>query len=51
MVGIKADGILARARVKQGFVITHINDRPVYSLNDMQRMTEKVTAIDGVYPY
>ena len=50
VVGIKADGILARARVKQGFVITHINDRPVYSLNDMQRMTEKVTAIDGVYP-
>ncbi len=23
VVGIKADGILARARVKQGFVITH----------------------------
>ena len=42
VVGIKADGILARARVKQGFVITHINDRPVYSLGDMQRMTEKV---------
>ena len=50
VVGIKADGILARARVKQGFVITHINDRPVYSLNDMQRMTEKVRSIDGVYP-
>lgn len=50
VVGIKADGILARARVKQGFVITHINDRPVYSLGDMQRMTEKVTSIDGVYP-
>ena len=50
VVGIKADGILARARVKQGFVITHINDRPVYSLSDMQRMTEKVRSIDGVYP-
>ena len=50
VVGIKADGILARARVKQGFVITHINDRPVYSLGDMQRMTEKVRSIDGVYP-
>ncbi len=50
VVGIKADGILARARVKQGFVITHINDRPVYSLNEMQRMTEKVRSIDGVYP-
>ncbi len=50
VVGIKADGILARARVKQGFVITHINDQPVYSLQDMQRMTEKIRSIDGIYP-
>ncbi len=50
VVGIKADGILARARVKQGFVITHINDRPVRSLADMQRMTDKIRSIDGVYP-
>lgn len=50
VVGIKADGILARARVKQGFVITHINDKPVRSLADMQRMTEKVRSIDGIYP-
>ncbi len=50
VVGIKADGILARARVKQGFVITHINDQPVYSLSDMQRMTEKIRSIDGIYP-
>ena len=38
------------ARVKQGFVITHINDRPVYSLSDMERMTDKVRSIDGIYP-
>ena len=50
VVGIKADGILARARVKQAFVITHINDRPVYSLSDMERMTDKVRSIDGIYP-
>ena len=50
VVGIKADGILARARVKQGFVITHINDRAVYSLSDLQRMTDKVRSIDGIYP-
>ena len=50
VVGIKADGILARARVKQGFVITHINDRPVYSLSDMERLTDKVRSIDGIYP-
>lgn len=50
VVGIKADGILARARVKQGFVITHINDKPVRSLSDLQRMDEKVRSIDGIYP-
>lgn len=50
VVGVKADGILARARVKEGFVITHINDRSVYSLADMRRMTGKITSIDGIYP-
>lgn len=50
VTGIKAGGILARARVKEGFVITHINDKPVYSLSDMQRLTDKVHAIDGIYP-
>ena len=50
VVGIKAGGVLARARVKEGFVITHINDQPVYSLEDLQRMTESVRSIDGIYP-
>ena len=50
VVSIKTDGILARARVREGFVITHINDRQVLSLSDMQRMTEKVRSIDGIYP-
>ena len=50
VVGIKSNGILARARVKEGFVITHINDRPIYSLSDMERMSDKITSIDGIYP-
>lgn len=50
VVGVKAEGILARARVKEGFVITHINDRAVYSLADMRRLTGKITSIDGIYP-
>ena len=50
VVSIKSDGILARARVKQGFVITHLNDKPVYSVADMQRLTDKVRSIDGIYP-
>lgn len=47
---VKADGILAKARVKQGFVITHINDRAVYSLADLKRLSGKITSIDGIYP-
>lgn len=50
VVGVKADGILARARVKQGFVITHINDKAVRSLSDMRRLSDKVRSIDGIYP-
>lgn len=50
VTGIKANGILARARVKEGFVITHINDRAVYSLSDLKKLTGKIQAIDGVYP-
>lgn len=50
VTGVKAGGILARARVREGFVITHINDQPVYALSDLQRMTDKVRSIDGIYP-
>ncbi|MDE5706900.1 MAG: PDZ domain-containing protein, partial [Alistipes sp.] len=48
--GIRPGGILARARVKTGFVITHINDRRVRSLGDLRKMTDKIRAIDGIYP-
>ena len=50
VAGIKADGLLARARVKEGFVITHINDRAVYALSDLKKLTGKIRSIDGVYP-
>ncbi|MBQ5637769.1 MAG: PDZ domain-containing protein, partial [Alistipes sp.] len=50
VTSIKADGILARARVKEGFVITHINNRAVYALSDLKKLTGKVRSIDGIYP-
>ena len=50
VAGIKAEGLLARARVKEGFVITHINDRAVYSLSDLKKLTGKIRSIDGIYP-
>ena len=50
VVGITRDGLLARSGVKEGFVITYINDRPVTSMSDLQRMGDKIKTIDGVYP-
>ena len=50
VAGVKADGLLARARVKEGFVITHINNRSVYSVSDLKKLTGKIRSIDGIYP-
>ena len=47
---VKRDGLLGRSGVKEGFVITFINDRPVMSTTDLQRMDAKISTIDGVYP-
>lgn len=50
VVGVKSGGILAKAKVRRGFVITHINDKEVFSLADIKKMTKKVSSIDGIYP-
>ncbi len=50
VAAVKRGGLLERARVKQGFVITHINDKPVYSVADLDRLTDKISSIDGIYP-
>ncbi len=51
VTSVDSNGMLARARVKKGFVITHINDKPIYKLSDLERLIDSgVTSIDGVYP-
>ncbi|MBE5032382.1 Do family serine endopeptidase [Gallalistipes aquisgranensis] len=50
VVSIDENGILSKARIRKGYVITHINDRPVNSISDLSRISEKITSIDGVYP-
>ncbi len=50
VVSIDDGGMLARARVRRGFVITHINDRKVLSIADIRRMSSAIESIDGVYP-
>lgn len=50
VVSIDENGILSKARIRKGYVITHINDRPINSISDLSRISEKITSIDGVYP-
>ncbi len=50
VTSVERDGLLGRSGVKEGFVITYINDRPVTSVKDLQRLSDNVESIDGVYP-
>lgn len=50
VTAVTSGGVLERCRVKEGYIITHINDRPVSSLDDLDRLTSKITSIDGIYP-
>ena len=47
---VKHGGLLERCRVKEGYIITHINDRPIYGVDDLDRLNESITSIDGIYP-
>lgn len=44
------EGLLKRANVRKGYIITHINTAPVRSVSELNRMTEPVRSIDGIYP-
>ncbi len=50
VTSVDRDGLLGHSGVKEGFVITYINDRPVTSMKDLQRMSDSIESIDGVYP-
>ena len=50
VTSIERGGLMERCRVREGYIITHINDRVVTSIDDLDRITEKITSIDGIYP-
>ena len=50
VTSIERDGLLGRSGIKEGFVITYINDRPVTSLKDLERLSDNIESIDGIYP-
>jgi Do/DeqQ family serine protease len=50
VTAIAEGGVLDKARVRRGYIITRINDRKIGSVNDLYKITEKITSIEGVYP-
>ncbi len=55
VTAVKEGGFLAKARVRPGFVITHINETAVDSVAELEKLlesgkVEKVTSVDGIYP-
>lgn len=50
VVSVKRDGLLGRSGIREGFVITYINDHPVTSVSALQRLNDKIQTIDGLYP-
>ncbi len=50
VTSVKDGGLLGRARVRKGFVITHINDRRVLSISDLSKLIDGVESVDGIYP-
>lgn len=50
VTAVEQGGLLAQARIRPGYVITRINDRPIRSLSDLNRVAGNVESIEGVYP-
>lgn len=55
VTAVKEGGFLAKARVRPGFVITHINEIAVGSVAELERLlesgkVEKISYLDGIYP-
>lgn len=50
VTSVREDGLLARARIKAGYIITHINEMKINSVSDLNKIDEKITLIDGIYP-
>ena len=47
---IEQGGVLAQARIRQGYIITHINEQEVRSVRDLDKIGEEIYSIEGVYP-
>ncbi len=47
---VNPDGVLGRAGIRKGYLITHINEKPIRSIRDIQSLEGDIRLIEGVYP-
>lgn len=53
VIELQKDGILKKAGVQNGFIITSINNQPIYNINDIENALADKSGgvlIEGVYP-
>ena len=50
VVKVEDGGIISKARIKEGFIITQINETQIHSVNDLAKVTDNIEFIDGIYP-
>ena len=47
---VNRGGVLGNAGVRKGYIITHINEKPIRSKSDIQAIDEEIRLIEGTYP-
>ncbi|MFI3305451.1 MAG: Do family serine endopeptidase [Rikenellaceae bacterium] len=47
---VEENGALSRRSVRKGFVITHVNDKRVRSVEEIKGIRGEIYSIDGIYP-
>ena len=50
VTALKQNGLLAKAKVRPGFIIIAINEHYIKSENDLAKVTSAIESIEGVYP-
>lgn len=50
VTALKANGLLAKAKVRPGFIIIAINEHYIKSETDLGKISDSVESIEGVYP-
>ncbi|MFI3266842.1 MAG: Do family serine endopeptidase [Rikenellaceae bacterium] len=49
VTSVDANGLLAKARIRSGYIITHINGKQIDSLSELSLLSGKIQHIEGVY--